>query len=392
MHLLSNLQSAITPYTDLWSKKNTSTWVGCVCVTCTNGFLFGKKQHGMTYISTNMLLHTARKPTSMWIIITSMESSPKGLIIALENSQETVYLPGERIDGSLMVCTEHLGDCNTIVSIAVCLRGEAKVTWPISTRYCSFKDSMVCLDVSQTVWRKEDAPSGTLDSGPHVFPFSFLLRVESLPSSVEYECGSISYRVWATISKNKGLVQGPCVQSIPKQITVLSCLPIHNVELSSPVVKEAEKTPCLSSGRVRVIAQLPRAVYCVDSDEIPLRVKVINASNRTAKQIRAKIVRCVVYSGRHELFGQKWKRVEKAVVRLFSAEPVLPTRTFVWQPTPVKVPASERTVEGCNTISVEYYLAVAVSVCPTRSFLDLKLPLVLGSARQCGNNNPTSLQ
>ena len=337
-------------------------------------------------------MHSTLKAKGMCRIIPSMEFSPKGLIIALENSHGKIYLAGEKIDGSLVVCTEHLGDRNTIVGIAVCLKGEAKVMWPERVSCCTFKEKTVYLDITQTVWRKEDAPSGTLDSGSHTFPFSFSLRKEGLPCSVESEFGCIQYKVWASISKNKGLVQGPCVQSPPEPITVLSCLPVVNdVVLTSPVVREVERTPCMSSGQIHVIAQLPRSVYCVDKEAIPLRVEVVNTSNRTAKRIRAKIVRCVVYSGRNEFWGQKRKRVKKAIVRLSSAQPVLPTRTVVWQPIPLKIPASERTVEGCNTISVEYYLAVSVSVCPSRSFLDVKLPLILASTRQRGNY-PTSLE
>lgn len=322
-----------------------------------------------------------------FILKTPMEASLKGLIIALENTHGEFYQPGEEVHGSLTVSTKFLGDCSTIASIAVCLKGEAQALWPERTVCGSFKESMVYLEVTQVVWRKENTPSGTLDSGLYVFAFSFLLRTEGLPNSVECECGSIQYTVCATIIKNKGLVQGPCLQSLPVEITVLNGLPFDNAKLTSPVVRQEEKTPCMSSGPVYLIAELPRSVYCVDKEEIPLVVKVINTSNRTVQRVRAKIVRCVVYSGSHDFLGQKRRRVERAIVRLSSADSVLPTRTLTWQPSPVTVPASERTVEGCDTISVEYHLVVVVSVCFTRSFLKVKLPLVLGSAPQCSSNS-----
>ena len=289
-----------------------------------------------------------------------------------------IFFSGSEVSGIMNVHVRNEPTCHIIKKIQVTLVGIAHVStnlrfeeWeengergvpapqPYGYGYEGSRQNQIlisnefCLNLSTTVWMKQQEPIQELHIGTNSFPFRFQLP-DRLPSSFEGSFGWIRYyvagRFGATAPGKRSHVE-------KAPITVVDSADINVSQLQRPLRAEKQKTlRCLglcASALISLTVELPRRGFC-HGDIIPLKVTLENGSSRQLR-LRAQLLQVIVYSAQQRI------PTEEVVAGITSGQ-LEPRTTSTWNPEELVVPGHIKpTLRSCGIISIEYFLRVSAT-------------------------------
>ena len=175
-----------------------------------------------------------------------------------------------------------------------------------------------------------------------------------LPCTFVGPCGKIVYEVEAVIVKTAGLKFNERFSvQLPFSSVVNTNLTPGALE---PKIQQVQKTLCClccASGPIVLTARIPRTGFCIGMDAIPFEVDLENGSNRHVKQLRATLIKKMIY------FAEGSRHISlRNIAVLNSDTPIQPGTTTSWKPAPFSIPNTEPLITTSKIIQLEYYFRV----------------------------------
>ena len=197
----------------------------------------------------------------------------KDFKIVLNAPPQGVFFSGSDVSGILVV---QVNEAKSYRSIQIILVGKAHVSWS-DENTCQYTSNETCINLSASVWTKEQVLTQELHAGVHSFPFRFQLPTR-LPSSFHGSAGWIRYYVEGRIVT--GMLKFDHTVKAP--ITVVEVVDINASQFQTPLRAEKQKTLCClmcASAPITLTVELPRHGFCY-GEIIPLKVTLENGSSR----------------------------------------------------------------------------------------------------------------
>ena len=291
--------------------------------------------------------------------------------ILLNAPPQGVFFPGSEVSGKLKVRVNE-PTRNLFKKIRVSLVGLAHVSSGTVSQSC-ITSNEIYVNLSTTLWMKEQVPTQELCIGMNSFPFHFQLPADELPSSFEGSIGWIRYYIEGRIGST---IPGKRDHSVIAPITVVENFDVNISQLQTPLHAEKQKTLfCLlrASAPITLNVELPRHGFC-NGDIIPLKVMLENGSSRQLR-LRVQLLQVIGYTaeGHHS-------RSQKVVASIASGQ-LEPKTTSTWNPEELVVPAAGHivpTLRSCRIIHVNYVLKVS-AVIPWGVDLTVDIAVTIGN-------------
>ena len=295
-----------------------------------------------------------------------------------------VYHPGSQITGSLFVRVPD-SQSQQFDDIVINLRGEGQVRWIKTTVHITPSNGIsnfyttesvreankVYIDLTKTLWSKNETPDGSLPSGEYNFPFDFVLppRIPSSHESTVHipgqlyvgDKGSGWTRYILKAHMNRGHPRTDHVHA-EKQLTVKEYMDISSMpQLQLPIHKQVRKAAgcCFSciSGTVVATMTLPKTCFYVNED-IPYRVTIENGGSQPV-EATATLEERIIY---HTRFRKCYPK--QIVHGTANNGPVQPDQTTTLTPEVqvLKIPSSVIVIVNSTIIKQSFLLKVKVRV------------------------------
>ena len=269
------------------------------------------------------------------------------------------YVVNSDVTGHVLLVTDEAK--SGYKAIEITLKGYGNVRWSEThgsgddRRTETYHSHEVYIANTAVLWSKDTSPGGNLESGSYQFPFSLKFQANGpLPSTFVGPCGKIVYEVEAVIVKTAALkfnkkfsVQLPFSPVVDPKLTP---------EALEPKILQVQKTLCClccASGPILLTARIPRTGFCIGIDAIPFEVDLENGSNRRVKELRASLVKQVIYFAQGHRHMNVWN-----IAVLNSDTPIQPGTTTSWKPAPFSVPNTEPVITASKIIQLNYYFKV----------------------------------
>ena len=283
--------------------------------------------------------------------------------ILLNVPPQGVFFPDSEVSGILVV---QVDEPKSYDKIQVTLVGQAHVSWSETS---ASGENELYINLSTTVWTKEQVSTQELHSGEHSFPFQFQLQ-DRLPPSFHGSSGWIRYYVEGRIGTGKMKFD----HTVTASITVVEVVDINVSQFQTPLRAEKQKTLCCllcASAPITLNVELPHHGFCY-GDILPLKVTLENGSSRWLR-LRAQLLQVIVYTAKG-----KHRHLQKVVASITSGR-LEPRTTSTWNPDELLVPGHiEPTLRSCGIISIEYILKVSAIV-PTGLNLTADITVIIGN-------------
>ncbi|XP_026287625.2 arrestin domain-containing protein 17-like [Frankliniella occidentalis] len=292
------------------------------------------------------------------------------------------YFPGETVSGRVHV---HVDKPKRIRAVSIKFSGDASVWWSEDRTSCrtgenSRRDEDWIYKAKEKYFRHTlyfvGGESGmvTLDAGDHTYPFQYLLP-QTLPNSFEGKHGYVRYTAKATISRWWSVKTR--VAFTVKSVVDLSMIPqaeepVERVQ-SKDFTRHWGESP---GGPLTMGVRIPRGGY-FPGQTIPLLIKVDNASSIDVLNVRGALIQVVTWHADED--NNTLESVERVVDLVFDCPvPANKCKAFCQEITVPPVLPSH--LDNCSIIDLEYFLAVTARVSGAHFNLEIKAPILIGTA------------
>ncbi|XP_063051329.1 arrestin domain-containing protein 3-like [Engraulis encrasicolus] len=281
---------------------------------------------------------------------------------------DNTFSGGDRISGRV---TLEVRKEMKINSFSVRAEGKASVMWTefYGQIFVVFHDKETCLQLETIFIQKENTDSDVIPPGCHVYPFTFQLPQQEMPSSFKTCTGKVVYFIEAEVKRPMRLDAKEKVE-----FTYLSRTNMDFLAMKKAQIGNADKSfKFLNSGSVSVTARIDSTNYYF-GDEMKITADIQNLSSRPVKP------KYRLYQ-RKSFFAMRRRRVCTKDIANGEAEPVQPSerQTVTWSLT---IPSDVTpTSLNCRVLRVEYILKVYLDVKYSRD-PDVQFPLVIFAAPQ----------
>ncbi|XP_072022980.1 arrestin domain-containing protein 3-like [Amphiura filiformis] len=218
-----------------------------------------------------------------------------------------------------------------------------------------------------------------LDAGEHNFPFRFQIPATPLPHAFEGRYGRIRYKVRAKIDR-----PWKFDHTVEKLFNIVG-VPVDlntRPEAPMPSASQDEKTICClccASGPIKASAQTDKSGY-VPGETIWVSGFIENNSSREICDITAKFYQKVHFRAKRHGHGWEHHREQKTNLGEQRGEGCGEHRTASFDRKPFLVPSCPPSgLDGCDIMSIEYYIEFEADVSGTPFDLELKLPITIGT-------------
>lgn len=201
---------------------------------------------------------------------------------------------------------------------------------------------------------------GIMDQGRHVFEFEFKFPRTTLPSTVDFGRGSISYSLRCEHQKPKSLTsrgRSTCRKNLPVLDMIdVGCLPIPKIRHIDPDTKSKRKE---GAGKVQAYVELVRAGY-LKGDTIALNIQVHHVKPiKNMKGTIATLYRLSRFDS-NELAPQSFRKDLSQSVSPLLVDP----KSLVYRISPrLRIPADAfPTIKGAGPVSFRYFVEVVLDL------------------------------
>lgn len=283
-------------------------------------------------------------------------------------NESNIFTSGDCITGQ--VTFELSKDCK-IDSLCVKLKGKAKVKW--RSRYrrqvLAYSDKQKYFSIKHVIIQK-DQGNNVIGQGRHVYPFTFQIPAQNMPSSFKGSYGKIKYTLEAILSR--------LMRVDTKAKTKFTLLHKQNLNsdplLMTPQHSTINKKMILcTSGTVGMDVNIERTGF-YQGEGIKVVASIQNRSSREIKPKYCLYKKC-------SYFAQKKRRVETKDVLKEEGEAIPPSAGQAVTRI-ITIPSTTcASILNCNIIKAEYRLKVYLDV---KYALDpvIKFPIVILPALQ----------
>lgn len=272
-----------------------------------------------------------------------------------------MFLPGETVNGTIILELERP---KKLHAIQVNLIGWVEV---LSETFSAKKQF---LEDTVTVWSKpETEVCGTLPTGTHALPFTFVLP-HHIPPSLENDgdCGKIRYRLHAKIKSGK--MQWGCAAE--KRLIIVELVNCKKPTLQSPAhgIHKVNQSVLFTTSSMVLNVELPRTGY-KQQESVPLSIGVEGCSSKV------NISACLVRKATAGVHGAVTIDAEKvARISVKSRKPADNGATVLWTPDLI-IPNTDPTLTS-DIINVNYYIQVTAKSY-WRPKLTVEIPITIGN-------------
>ncbi|KAJ3120422.1 Arrestin domain-containing protein 4 [Nowakowskiella sp. JEL0407] len=284
--------------------------------------------------------------------------------VYLDNNR-TVFLPGQRIEGSARV---HLTEPVKVKLLRmrftgyICTsphKGDTELLSKSSSFLTIFKELHTA--VGSAVY---DDPEEIISPGWHSYPFSFRVPGASLPASFVGTFGKISYDVTAILVRKKFTNR-----TSSAIVTIPSTIDAGNEEFLVPMTLNANIPVGLwkNQGKVDVFASIPKKSYA-NEESIPLQLDISNMSSYAVVIQDISLKQKVLYRFGSEYRGPVTEKFQNLKYHEICAPESNSTRVinFPVPSTAVFSPSIRTTI-----LEVKHYITLKVTATPSKNEIKL---------------------
>uniref|UniRef100_A0A672FH12 Arrestin C-terminal-like domain-containing protein n=1 Tax=Salarias fasciatus TaxID=181472 RepID=A0A672FH12_SALFA len=275
-------------------------------------------------------------------------------------NERNTFSSGDYIHGKITL--ELSKECS-FQTLSIQMKGKAKVLWTENygktvvtysskNKYFSIKQILV----------QEGQGITTLNPGSHVFPFSFQIPAQELPSSFRGSYGKILYTLKANLSRSMR------VDSKAKaEFNVINKLNLKSDPTPQHNTIE-KKMKILNSGAVGMDVNIERTGF-LQGEGINVVASIQNKSTRDVK------LKYSFYS-KHSYFANGKRKVSTKEILKEVSEPVPPSAGQTITKIITVPPDTGVSVLNCNILKVEYRLKVSLDV-KYAADPEIKFPIIV---------------
>ncbi|XP_015203528.2 arrestin domain-containing protein 3-like isoform X2 [Lepisosteus oculatus] len=219
------------------------------------------------------------------------------------------------------------------------------------------------------VWWSERNGRNVVLSGTQVYPFTFQIPHEELPSSVKGRHGSVRYWLEAKLHRPWRLSK-----TVKMDLAVVKHIDVNSLELLAPQLLTADKTLCCwfcSSGPVSLSARIERKGY-TPGDSVSIFAEIENHSSREVKP-KAALQQIQTF---YATMKTQTVTTEIACVK---GKPISAGGRETWCGRLLDIPLdTTMSVLNCKIMKVEYSVLVIVDI-PCATALKVVFPVIIGT-------------
>ncbi|XP_013120059.1 arrestin domain-containing protein 3 [Oreochromis niloticus] len=289
-------------------------------------------------------------------------------------NKSNTFVSGDYITGQITL--ELSQECK-IQSLFVKLKGKAEVLWREydGKTVITYHSKDKYFTIKQFVIQ-ESQGNTVIPPGCHVYPFTFQIPAQELPSSFRGSCGKIVYRLEANLSRS--------MRKDSKAKAEFTLIHKENLdrELMTPQQDMTDKKMNLfTSGSVAMDVSIPKTAFLQGED-----IKVVaSVQNKSSRDIKLKYCLYRKYS----YFASKKRKLETKDILKEEGE-AIPQSAGQTVTKIITVPSTETaSVLNCNIIKVEYRLRVHLDV-KYASNPEIKFPIVILPALEGSDKQQSS--
>ncbi|XP_071755888.2 arrestin domain-containing protein 3-like [Centroberyx gerrardi] len=286
-------------------------------------------------------------------------------------NKSNTFTSGDYLTGTITV--ELAKDCK-IDSLCVKLKGKAEVKWTethnkttvvyhAKEKYFSIKQFII----------QDSQGNSNVGPGCHVYPFTFQIPAQDMPSSFNGTWGKILYTLQANLSRSMRIDSKAKAQFTFVSNTNLNSSP----GLMTPQHgNKDQKMKLFTSGTVAMDVNIDRMGFYQGEG-----IKVVAAiQNRSSREIKPKYC---IYS-KQSFFARGKRRVNTKDILKEAGEPIPPSASQTVTRIITIPPAACVSIVNCNIIKAEYRLRVYLDV-KYASDPEIKFPIVVLPAFQAAD-------
>ncbi|XP_075431369.1 arrestin domain-containing protein 4 [Ascaphus truei] len=299
-----------------------------------------------------------------------MPGAVTALGIVFENEAKSGYSGGEAVTGQVLL---ELGRELPVKALRLLARGGASVSWKPRKGDEGSREppggEAECLNVERKLLGGQAGEDDlTLQAGKHEIQFCFQLPVGPLVTSFTGKYGEVYYHVTAVLER-------PLLpsQSVHRELRIIRHIDVNSPALLAPVQRSKEEmVGCwfITSGPVCLSAKIERKGYC-NGEAIPIYAEIENCSSRLV------VPKAAIYQTQ-TFFCDGKTRTFRQMLANVRGNHIASGCTEMWNGKTVKIPPVTPSILDCNTIRVEYSLAVSIHI-PGAKKLMVELPFVIGT-------------
>ncbi|XP_030594070.1 arrestin domain-containing protein 3-like [Archocentrus centrarchus] len=291
-----------------------------------------------------------------------MSSSVKNFSVGYNPiNKSNTFSPGDFLTGQITV--ELTDECK-IQSLCVKLKGKAEVSWTenYGKTVVTYHSKDKFFSIKHFIIQ-ESQGNNVIPQGCHVYPFSFQIPAQDLPSSFKGSWGKILYRVEANLSRSmrtdsKAKAEFTLIQKGNTDPVLMT--PQHNMI--------DKKMKLFTSGSVAMDVSIPKTGFCQGEG-----IKVVaSIQNKSYRDIKPKYCLYRKYS----YFAKGKRRVETKDILKEEGEEI-PSSAGQTVTKIIVIPSAETvSVLNCSIIKAEYRLRVYLDV-KYASDPEIKFPIII---------------
>ncbi|XP_006631145.2 arrestin domain-containing protein 3-like isoform X1 [Lepisosteus oculatus] len=237
--------------------------------------------------------------------------------------------------------------------------GENDDTYSANEKYFKIKNVLI----------QSSSGRNVVLSGTQVYPFTFQIPHEELPSSVKGRHGSVRYWLEAKLHRPWRLSK-----TVKMDLAVVKHIDVNSLELLAPQLLTADKTLCCwfcSSGPVSLSARIERKGY-TPGDSVSIFAEIENHSSREVKP-KAALQQIQTF---YATMKTQTVTTEIACVK---GKPISAGGRETWCGRLLDIPLdTTMSVLNCKIMKVEYSVLVIVDI-PCATALKVVFPVIIGT-------------
>ncbi|KAL3975939.1 NLR family CARD domain-containing protein 3 [Sarotherodon galilaeus] len=304
-----------------------------------------------------------------------MSSSVKNFTVGYNPlNKSNTFSSGDYLTGQ--VTFELTNECE-VQSLFVKLKGKAQVSWTENhgKTIVTYQSKEKFFSIKQFVFQ-ESMGKNVLSAGCHVYPFTFQIPAQDLPSSFKSSCGKILYTVEANLNRSMRMDS-----KAKAEFTLIQKRNTDPVLMTPQQNMIDKKMKLFSSGSVAMDVSIAKTGFCQGEG-----IKVVaSIQNKSSRDIKPKYCLYRKYS----YFANRKRKVETKDILKEEGE-AIPQSAGQTVTRIITVPSTVATsILNCNIVKVEYRLRVYLDV-KYASDPEVKFPIVILPALEGSDNQQSS--